>query len=527
MFLNKVTQIKQPGGCLQEILYTPIDLEVKLLDGSSIFIGNEIGLSTKTTVNQILDYIFGELDLSVASTLEKYQFGLSYKHRLEEKREKRLSRRQRDKNIKSYVVKQDIQWRYLQKGKSLGDYQTDLVENVVYLVVQYFTPVPFKIDHRNIKIQYYLQLRSLLLSGELPLESNDLTVTISALMTQIEFGDADHSIEDDMMSVNADISQNRTYEFLHFKKYAQNAIGLYQEYQNKMLSYAFNENLYADFIGKIYHEHKKLIGITHTEAIDEFLYITSKLGYYGMKRFRLSEDGRQYIGIGPSGISLFMAQSRRYRSATRLSNQNSEKLEKVHHFSWLKILNIKLAKPDGLTLYYADTCFSNNFLKIDCFNKHLARRLHRLCLEFHRVYTISLVSNDSKKPKIASTRNTISRFDRLSFSDKVPIKPENFIDTNRSQLRKTIGAGKRNYSLRNKSANSLSSHSNSSSIEMESFSNSATSSSTFSTGFSIGNLKYRRRTVSCSRSKSESRPSVSSQCSKESVLRIETQEQFV
>lgn len=38
MFINKVKQIKQPGSCLQEILFTPIDLEIKLLDGSSIFI---------------------------------------------------------------------------------------------------------------------------------------------------------------------------------------------------------------------------------------------------------------------------------------------------------------------------------------------------------------------------------------------------------------------------------------------------------------------------------------------------------
>ena len=99
--------------------------------------------------------MFGELDLSRASNLEKYQFGLSYKHKIEEKKEKRLSRKQRDKdkNYKSYVVKQDIQWRYLDKLKSLGDYE--FVENVVYLVVQYFTPDPVKIGHRNIKIQYY------------------------------------------------------------------------------------------------------------------------------------------------------------------------------------------------------------------------------------------------------------------------------------------------------------------------------------------------------------------------------------
>jgi len=341
MFINKVRQIKQPGGCLQEILYSPIDLEIKLLDGSSIFIGADIGLSTKTTVNQILDFVFGELDLSRASNLEKYQFGLSYKHKIEEKKEKRLSRKQRDKNCKSYVVKQDIQWRYLDKQKSIGDY--DLVENVIYLVVQYFTPDPVKIGHRNIKIQYYLQLRSLLLGGELPLDSTDLSVTVSALMTQIEFGDVDQSIEDDIMSVGPDISVSETPEFIHFKKYAQNAVGLYQDYQNKMLSYAFHENLYSNYIQKIYNEHKKLLGITHTEAIDEFLYIVSKLGYYGMKRYRLSEDGRKYMGIGPNGISIFMAQSRRYRSKTRLANQNSEKLEKVHHFSWLKILNIKLS----------------------------------------------------------------------------------------------------------------------------------------------------------------------------------------
>ena len=93
-------------------------------------------------------------------------------------------------------------------------------------------------------------------------------------------------------------------------------------------------------------------------------------------------------------------------------------------------LELVLLKPDGLILYYTDTCFSNNFLKVECFTKALARRLHSLCLEFHKVYTICLGTPSlSETAHTKSMRATISRFDRLSFSNKVPIKNENLSDT--------------------------------------------------------------------------------------------------
>ncbi|KAJ0022624.1 hypothetical protein NQD34_014758 [Periophthalmus magnuspinnatus] len=220
--------------------------------------------------------------------------------------------------------------------------------------VKFYPPEPAQLSEDLTRYHLCLQLRDDIVSGRLPCSFNTATV-LGAYTVQSELGDFSQSEHDEGWNYVADLS--------------------------------FAPNQTKEMEEKIMELHKKLRGMSPSEAESHFLENVKKLSMYGVDLHHATDSGGVAIMLGVCSSGLLV-----YRDRLR-----------INRFSWPKVLKISYKRNNFyIKVRPGEMEQFESIIGFKLLNHRAAKRLWKVCVEHHSFFRCVSPEDPPKKFSLGS-----------------------------------------------------------------------------------------------------------------------------